>query len=311
MNALHAPVMHDEVIASLEIKPKGNYVDGTYGRGGHARSILAALDEDGRLIVMDRDPEAIADARASLGEDGRVTIIHDDYANLRHCLDELGLLEKIDGILLDLGVSSPQLDDASRGFSFQHNGPLDMRMNPERGESAADWLAEADEAEIARVLWEYGEERQSRRIARKLVAERQQRAIEDTATLASIIGSVLPRPKNNRHPATRSFQAIRIHINEELTQVQRLLESVLDVLRIGGRLLVISFHSLEDRLIKRFIRLHSTPPRLPKGLPLRDSELDACLRLKSVGKAIRAGAQELAVNPRSRSAVLRVAERAA
>ena len=311
MNALHAPVMHDEVIASLEIKPKGNYVDGTYGRGGHARSILAALDEDGRLIVMDRDPEAIADARASLGEDGRVTIIHDDYANLRDCLDELGLLEKIDGILLDLGVSSPQLDDASRGFSFQHNGPLDMRMNPERGESAADWLATADEAEIARVLWEYGEERQSRRIARKLVAERQQRAIEDTATLASIIASVLPRPKNNRHPATRSFQAIRIHINEELTQVQRLLESVLDVLRIGGRLLVISFHSLEDRLIKRFIRTHSTPPRLPKGLPLRDSELEACLRLKSVGKAIRAGARELAVNPRSRSAVLRVAERAA
>ena len=311
MNRAHAPVMHDEVIAALAIKPKGRYVDGTYGRGGHARSILAALDQDGSLIVMDRDPQAIADARASLGADDRVTIIHDDYANLYARIAELGLLEQVDGILLDLGVSSPQLDDARRGFSFQHNGPLDMRMNPQQGESAAEWLRHADEAEIARVLWEYGEERHSRRIARKLVEVRQARPIEDTETLASIISAMMPRPKNNRHPATRSFQAIRIHINQELAQIRQLLETVLDILKIGGRLLVISFHSLEDRLIKRFIKAQSTGPKLPRGLPLRDSEIDSQIRLRAWGKAIKAGSSELSSNPRARSAVLRVAERAA
>jgi len=311
VNHAHAPVMHDEVIAALAIKPKGRYVDGTYGRGGHARSILAALDQDGRLIVMDRDPQAIADARASLGTDDRVTIIHDDYANLYARIAELGLLEQVDGILLDLGVSSPQLDDARRGFSFQHNGPLDMRMNPQQGESAAEWLKHADEAEIARVLWEYGEERHSRRIARKLVEVRQSRPIEDTATLASIVSAMMPRPKNNRHPATRSFQAIRIHINQELAQIQQFLETVLDILKIGGRLLVISFHSLEDRLIKRFIRAQSTGPKLPRGLPLRDSEIDSHIRLRAGSKAIKAGSSELSSNPRARSAILRVAERAA
>jgi len=307
----HAPVMHDEVIAALAIKPNGRYVDGTYGRGGHARSILAALDQDGRLIVMDRDPQAIADARARLGADDRVTIIHDDYANLYARIAELGLLEQVDGILLDLGVSSPQLDDARRGFSFQHNGPLDMRMNPQQGESAAEWLRRADEAEIARVLWEYGEERHSRRIARKLVEVRQLHPVEDTATLASIISAMMPRPKNNRHPATRSFQAIRIHINQELAQIQLFLETVLDILKIGGRLLVISFHSLEDRLIKRFIRAQSTGPKLPRGLPLRDSEIKSHIRLRAGGKAIKAGSSELESNPRARSAVLRIAERAA
>jgi 16S rRNA (cytosine1402-N4)-methyltransferase len=303
--------MHDEVIAALAIKPKGRYVDGTYGRGGHARSILAALDQDGSLIVMDRDPQAIADARASFGADDRVTIIHDDYANLYARIAELGLLEQVDGILLDLGVSSPQLDDARRGFSFQHNGPLDMRMNPEQGESAAEWLKHADEAEIARVLWEYGEERHSRRIARKLVEVRQSKPIEDTATLASIISAMMPRPKNNKHPATRSFQAIRIHVNQELAQIQQLLETVLDILKIGGRLLVISFHSLEDRLIKRFIKAQSTPPKIPRGLPLRDSEIDSQIRLRAWRKAIKAGSSELSTNPRARSAILRVAERAA
>jgi 16S rRNA (cytosine1402-N4)-methyltransferase len=311
VSQVHAPVLHDEVIAALAIRPKGYYVDGTYGRGGHARSILAALDQDGRLIVMDRDPQAIADARAKLGADERVIVIHDDYANLYTRIAALDLLEGIDGILLDLGVSSPQLDDATRGFSFQHNGPLDMRMNPQQGQSAADWLKHADEAEIARVLWEYGEERHSRRIARKLVEVRQTRPIEDTATLAALIASVVPRPKNNRHPATRSFQAIRIHINQELAQVQQFLETVLDILKIGGRLLVISFHSLEDRLVKRFIKAQSTPPKLPRGLPLRDSEMNSVIRLKAIGKAIQAGTGELSTNPRARSAVLRVAERAA
>ena len=307
----HAPVLHEEVVDALAIKPKGYYVDGTYGRGGHASSILAALDEDGRLIVVDRDPQAIADARARLGADTRVTIIHDDYANLRERIGDLDLLQRIDGILLDLGVSSPQLDDASRGFSFQHNGPLDMRMNPGQGESAADWINRADEAEIARVLWEYGEERHSRRIARKVVETRNARPIEDTATLAALIAGVVPRPKNNRHPATRSFQAIRIHVNEELTQVQRFLDTVLELLKIGGRLLVISFHSLEDRLVKRFIKAQSTAPRLPRGLPLRDSDIVSTIRLRAIGKAVRAGADELEVNPRARSAVLRIAERAA
>jgi len=307
----HAPVLHDEVIEALAIRPDGKYVDGTYGRGGHALSILALLGEQGRLIVMDRDPQAIADARQKLGDDSRVTIIHDDYANLRQQMAALDLLEQIDGILLDLGVSSPQLDDADRGFSFQHKGPLDMRMNPEAGQSAAQWLARADEAEIARVLWEYGEERHSRRIARKIVAVREKQPIEDTAALASLISEIMPRPKNNRHPATRSFQAIRIHVNQELAQVQRLLDSVLDILRIGGRLLVISFHSLEDRLVKRFFNRQSRRPPLPRGLPLRESEIDSVVRLRLVGKPVRAGRAELESNPRARSAVLRIAERAA
>ncbi|MDH3218604.1 MAG: 16S rRNA (cytosine(1402)-N(4))-methyltransferase RsmH [Gammaproteobacteria bacterium] len=311
MSARHAPVMHDEVIVGLAIRPDGNYVDGTYGRGGHARSILEELGEHGRLIVMDRDPQAIADARATLGKDKRVTIIHDDYANLQAQVARLDLLEQIDGILLDLGVSSPQLDDPRRGFSFQQTGPLDMRMNPDAGQSAASWLAQADEAEIARVLWEYGEERHSRRIARKIVEVRTTRPIEDTATLAGLIGEILPRPKNNKNPATRSFQAIRIHINQELAQLQRLLDSVFSILKVGGRLLVISFHSLEDRLVKRFFKSHSTRRKIPRGLPLRDSEIDSVIRLRLVGGAIMAGTSELSTNPRARSAVLRIAERAA
>ena len=304
-------MLHAEVLAALEIKPDGRYVDGTYGRGGHAHSILSGLGDQGRLIVMDRDPQAIANARETMGSDRRVTIIHDDYANMHAQIVELDLLEQIDGILLDLGVSSPQLDDAARGFSFQLNGPLDMRMNPGQGESAAEWLAHADEAEIARVLWEYGEERHSRRIAKKIVERRQSGKIEDTATLAALISEIVPRPKNNKHPATRSFQAVRIHINQELDQIQRLLETVLDILKIGGRLLIISFHSLEDRLVKRFFKAQSSPAKIPRGLPLRDSEIPSHIRLRLVNRGIRAGATELASNPRARSAVLRIAERAA
>ena len=311
MSSPHVSVLHDEVIAGLAIRPDGYYVDGTYGRGGHARSILDALDAGGRLIVMDRDPEAIASARENLASDDRVTIIHDDYVNMPARVADLELGEQIDGVLLDLGVSSPQLDDAARGFSFQHSGPLDMRMNPERGQSAAEWLAEADESEIARVLWEFGEERHSRRIARRIVERRQVTPIEDTVGLAELIAGVVPRPKNNRHPATRSFQAIRIHINQELSQLQSLLEAIFDILKIGGRLLVISFHSLEDRLVKRFFKAQSNAPRIPRGLPLRDSEIDSGIRLHTLGKAIRAGKKELADNPRARSAVLRIAERAA
>ncbi len=311
MSQAHSPVLHDEAVVALEIKPDGHYVDGTYGRGGHACSILAALGERGRLIVMDRDPQAIADARDRFGADSRVTIIHDDYANMCQQIADLDLLEQIDGVLLDLGVSSPQLDDARRGFSFQHNGPLDMRMNPEQGESAAQWLAHAEESDIARVLWEYGEERHSRRIARKIVEVRASRSIDDTATLAGLISQMMPRAKNNRHPATRSFQAIRIFVNQELEQIQLLLETVFDILKIGGRILVISFHSLEDRLVKRFFKSESSAPKIPRGLPLRDSEIESTIRLKVIGRAIKAGARELESNPRARSAVMRIAERAA
>lgn len=307
----HAPVMQAEVLINLNIRADGVYVDGTYGRGGHADSILAQLDAHGRLIVMDKDPEAIQAARDALGQDSRVTILHDDYANLAPRLAELGLAESVDGVLLDLGVSSPQLDDAERGFSFMHNGPLDMRMNPTRGESAADWLARAEEKDIARVLWEFGEERFSRRIARKIVETRAQQPIEDTATLSKLISGCVPHNKNHKHPATRSFQAIRIYINQELEHINHVLASIFEVLKVGGRMLVISFHSLEDRIVKRFIKLHSSKPKVPRGLPIRDSELELHIRLKAVSKAIKAGAQELSTNPRARSAVLRVAERAA
>ncbi len=311
MNASHQAVLHDEVIAALAIRPDGRYVDGTYGRGGHARSILAALGAHGRLVVLDRDPDAIAAARATLGADPRVTIIHDEFANLRSHVAEFDWLEQIDGILLDLGVSSPQLDTAARGFSFQQAGPLDMRMNPQHGESAAAWLGRADEAEIARVLWEYGEERHARRIARRIVATRREHPLEDTAALARLIEDCVPAGPRHKHPATRSFQAIRIHVNQELAQLQRFLESIFDLLRVGGRLLVISFHSLEDRIVKRYFRTESSPRKLPRRLPLPDGDIAAGVRLKLVGKAIRAGAEELATNPRARSAVLRVAERAA
>ncbi len=311
MSLTHVPVMRDEVIDGLAIRPDGHYVDGTYGRGGHASSILQSLGENGRLIVMDRDPRAIEHAHENMGKDERVTIIHDDYANMRQRIAALDLLEKIDGVLLDLGVSSPQLDAAERGFSFQQNGPLDMRMDTSRGETAADWLGRADENEIARVLRDYGEERHARRIARRIVETRVSRPIEDTATLATLISACVPRPKNNRHPATRSFQAIRIFVNQELAQLQLFFETVFDIVKIGGRLLLISFHSLEDRLVKRFFKQHSSRPKIPRGLPLRDSEVEAVVKLRLVGRAIRAGAAELALNPRARSAVLRIAERAA
>ncbi len=307
----HQPVLFDEVLEALAIKPDGVYVDGTFGRGGHAAAILQQLGENGRLLVMDKDPQAIASAKQAYADDARVTIIHDDYAHMLQQLDRRDLRQLVDGVLLDLGVSSPQLDDASRGFSFQHNGPLDMRMNPEQGISAAQWIMTASEKEIATVLWELGEERFSRRIARRIVDFRQQQPISDTATLAGLISECVPKGKQHKHPATRSFQAIRIRVNEELEHIQSLLGDIFEVLKIGGRLLVISFHSLEDRLVKRFFKKHSTPPALPRGLPLRDSEIAVTVRLRTIGKAVRASAREVALNPRARSAVLRIAERVA
>ena len=311
MSGAHAPVLHREVIDGLAIRPDGHYVDGTYGRGGHARSILAALGDHGRLIVMDKDPQAIASAREQHAADARVTIIHDDYAQMRQHVEKLGIGCQVDGVLLDLGVSSPQLDDAARGFSFQHNGPLDMRMNTSQGMTAAEWLMTAAEQEIADVLWRFGEERFSRRIARRIVEYRTDNTIPDTDTLVALIRECVPAGKQAKHPATRSFQAIRIHINQELAHVQRILADIFDILKIGGRLLVISFHSLEDRLVKRFFKQHSTAPALPKGLPLKQSELPLTIRLRVIGKALKAGLEEITQNPRARSAVLRIAERVA
>ncbi len=305
----HQPVLFEEVLLAMQVKPDGVYVDGTFGRGGHAAAILAQLGEHGRLIVMDKDPQAIATAREKHANDQRVTIIHDDYAQMKNHIAEQGFGCQVDGVLLDLGVSSPQLDDASRGFSFQHNGPLDMRMNTDQGETAQQWIMSASEKEIADVLWRFGEERFSRRIARKIVEYRQQAVISDTDTLVTLIKECVPQGKEKKHPATRSFQAIRMRINHELENVERVLGDIFDVLKIGGRLLVISFHSLEDRLVKRFFKQQSTPAPIPRGLPIKDSELSVSIRLRTVGKAIKAGVDELAKNPRSRSAVLRIAER--
>ncbi len=305
----HVPVLHREVIEQLNIRADGLYVDGTYGRGGHAQLILNQLGEDGRLIVMDKDPVAIESARQSLSHDLRVTIVQDDFSHMAGLLAELHLSEQVDGVLLDLGVSSPQLDDASRGFSFQKNGPLDMRMDPDRGESAAEWLQYAAEKDIAKVLWELGEERYSRRIAKKIVETRDQQPIEDTRHLSALIASCVPQRDQKKHPATRSFQAIRIYINHELDHVVEVLDSIFDVLKVGGRMLVISFHSLEDRLVKRFIKSQSSKPKVPRGMPIREVELTSNIRLKKVGRVIKAGVAELAENPRARSAVLRVAER--
>lgn len=305
----HKPVLFHEVIEALQIKPDGIYVDGTYGRGGHSEAILAQLNENGRLLVMDKDPQAIADAMQKHATDKRVTVIHDDYAQMAEHMNRLGLQQLVDGVLLDLGVSSPQLDDASRGFSFQNNGPLDMRMNPEVGRSAADWIMTASEKEISDVLWQLGEERFARRIAGKVIEVRQEQPINDTQTLADLIRSCVPANKEKKHPATRSFQAIRIKINQELEHVQDVLDGVFDILKIGGRVLVISFHSLEDRIVKRFFKKHSQQAVLPRGLPLRESDIPVSIRLKAIGKAIKATKQELLENARSRSAVLRIAER--
>lgn len=305
----HQPVLFQQVIDLMNIKSDGVYVDGTFGRGGHSAAILARLSENGRLLVMDKDPEAIACARQQYADDARVTIIHDDYSQMAESIAKLGLRQLVDGVLLDLGVSSPQLDDAERGFSFQRNGPLDMRMNPQQGMSAAEWLMTAQEKEVAEVLWHLGEERFSRRIASKIVEFRQQQPITDTATLVSIISDCVPAHKEKKHPATRSFQAIRMKVNQELDHISQVLDGIFDVLKLGGRLLVISFHSLEDRLVKRFIKKHSTPPALPRGLPVRDSDIRVSVRLRNIGKAVKATAEEIKQNARSRSAILRVAER--
>lgn len=305
--AVHRPVLLEEAITALGIHPEGKYVDGTFGRGGHARAILENLGDQGRLLVMDKDPDAIRTAEQAFENEQRVIIRRGSFAMLAEQVKQLAWVGQVNGILLDLGVSSPQLDEPARGFSFRADGPLDMRMDPEQGESAAQWLARAEEAEIVRVLKEYGEERFARRIARALIAERSQAPVDTTRRLAQIIAAASPSREPGKDPATRSFQAIRIHINRELEDLRECLATAPAALAPGGRLAVISFHSLEDRIVKRFMRDQARGRAYPPDLPVREQDLGATMRL--VGKAVRASAEETRTNPRARSATLRVAER--
>lgn len=299
----HIPVMLGEAVEGLAVKSGGRYLDGTFGRGGHARAVLSRLGSDGRLLLMDRDPAAIAAAREEFADDPRVSIRHANFSSLAEW-DETAA--GLDGVLLDLGVSSPQLDEAARGFSFMADAPLDMRMDTTQGESAADFLAQASEREIADVLWNYGEERHSRRIARAIVADRDATPFTRTGQLAALIERVVGRREPGKHPATRSFQALRIRVNGELDSLQRGLSAALERLTPGGRLSVISFHSLEDRAVKLFIRDHAgRVQNSRRGPPVQA----APAQLAAIGKAQFPSAAELAANPRSRSAVLRVAEK--
>jgi 16S rRNA (cytosine1402-N4)-methyltransferase len=301
----HVPVMRDEAVAALDVRATGTYLDGTFGRGGHAREVLARLGGDGRLLVMDKDPQAIEVAQSLATSDPRVAVRHDSFARMA-AWDAAG--QGLDGVLLDLGVSSPQIDQAARGFSFQADGPLDMRMDTTRGESAAQWLARAGEREIADALWQFGEERESRRIARAVVAKRAEAPITTTRELAELVARAVRSREPGKHPATRTFQALRIVVNGELDDLAAGLQAAVACLRAGGRLAVISFHSLEDRVVKRFIRDESreaAPGR--RGLP---PPVDARRpRLRALGDARMPSAEEVARNPRARSAVLRVAER--
>ena len=299
----HLPVMYRQVLDGLRVNGNGAYLDGTFGRGGHARGVLSQLQAGGRLLVMDKDPEAIAVAEREFGGDARVSIYRGSFADLA---DWDATAAGLDGVLFDLGVSSPQLDVAERGFSFGKDGPLDMRMDPDHGPSAAEWLAGAAEKDIAEVLWTYGEERQSRKIARAIVARRDAQPLTRTAQLAELIASVIPRGDQKIHPATRSFQAIRIFINRELADLELGLDAAMARLKPGGRLAVISFHSLEDRIVKQFILRHSKAPPANRRMPV---EIAFTPTLLAVGGAQKAEYEETADNPRARSAVLRVAEK--
>jgi len=303
MDRAHQPVLLEEAIAALMVSPDGAYLDGTFGRGGHSARILDALSPAGTLIGFDQDPAAIVAASELAQRDPRFHFYPVNFQALGDRVEPASL----SGILLDLGVSSPQLDEPSRGFSFSRDGPLDMRMNPSEGESAAGWLSRASESEIARVLRTLGEERFARRIAPAIVAARNQAPIERTGQLAEIVAAANPRWEHHKHPATRSFQAIRLHVNRELEVLQSVLEQAVDALAPGGRLVVISFHSLEDRIVKRFIRDKARGERLPPGVPVQYEPPSGLMR--AVGKAILPGSDEIARNPRSRSAIMRIAER--
>ncbi|MDX1568940.1 MAG: 16S rRNA (cytosine(1402)-N(4))-methyltransferase RsmH [Xanthomonadales bacterium] len=302
---LHRPVLLAEAVSALAVSADGSYLDATFGRGGHSRNILDALSADGRLYAIDRDPDAVAHAEAQLADDPRFSIWHGAFANLDRGLREMGCEQRLDGILFDLGVSSPQLDEGARGFSFRADGPLDMRMDPTCGESAAEWLAHVGEGELAKVLRDYGEERYARRIARAIVARRSEKPFTRTADLAQCISAASPSREKDKHPATRAFQAIRIRVNDELGEIEAALEAAVRRLAPGGRLVVISFHSLEDRIVKNFIR-HESRHTGGRRLPMPE---ERPLRLRPVGKPTWPDASECDENPRARSAVMRVAER--
>lgn len=301
----HRPVLLAEAIAALAIQPAGIYVDATFGRGGHSRAILERLGPRGRLIALDRDPAAIAAGQALT--DARLILRHTAFSRLGATLDALGIAS-VQGILMDLGVSSPQLDDAARGMSFRFDAPLDMRMDTTQGETAADFLARADRREIEEVIRDYGEERFAHAIAKAIDTARQQCRISSTGQLAALVAAAVRTREPNQHPATRTFQALRIHVNRELAELSLTLPQALERLSPGGRLVVISFHSLEDRIVKQFMREAAQPPGPPHDVPLRAAELPPP-RLRLIGKAQRPSAAEIAANPRARSAVMRVAEK--
>jgi 16S rRNA (cytosine1402-N4)-methyltransferase len=303
----HTPVLLDEALAALEVRTNGCYLDATFGRGGHTAAILERVGKEGRVIAIDRDPEAIRAGRERFGNDGRLMLVSSPFSQLLSVVSEMGLVGELDGVLLDLGVSSPQLDDAARGFSFAQDGPLDMRMNNSAGTTAADWLARAPESEIARLIREFGEERFAKRIASAIVARRHEAAITRTRDLAEIVASAVRTREPGKHPATRTFQAIRIHVNRELDEIDAALSATLAALKTQGRLAVISFHSLEDTLVKRFIQRHSQEDPVFAGLP--EVPAHARPKLRRIGKAVHASEAEIERNPRSRSAIMRVAER--
>lgn len=307
MNYTHQPVLLNEVIENLNIQPDGIYIDATFGRGGHSREILNRLNERGRLIVIDKDRSAIH--AALKWQDARLHPHHGSFTQAYSLALEQKLVGKINGVLLDLGVSSPQLDEPARGFSFLREGPLDMRMNTDEGECAADWIARVDEQKLEQVIKDYGEERYARRIAKAIIFERDQQKITTTTQLAQIVSKAHPRWEKHKHPATRTFQAIRIFINQELDELQASLEQCLDLLTIGGRLLVITFHSLEDKIVKRFMQKHIQGGEWPRGLPITQEQMN--IRIKKINGAIRGSEEEVAQNPRARSATLRVMEKLA
>lgn len=308
-NFRHITVLLDEAVEGLAVRANGCYLDGTFGRGGHSRLILEKLGPDGRLLGFDKDPLAIATGDALAAEDGRFVVVQRSFAELGDELAQRALAGKVSGILLDLGVSSPQLDDAERGFSFMNDGPLDMRMNPDAGVSAADFIASAAEEEIARVFKEYGEERFAKRMARAVVLRRAEQPFTRTADLAQVLTVANPAWEKGKNPATRAFQGLRIYINNELGDLESGLEAALENLEVGGRLAVISFHSLEDRIVKLFMRKHAKGEmdKLPRDLPIIPKAFEP--RLKLIGKPVFASEAELAANPRSRSAVMRIAEK--
>lgn len=305
----HVPVLLHEAVAALNIKADGYYIDGTFGRGGHAKAILKHLDVRGRLLIIDKDTAAIAVADKEFNTDTRVVIQHGSYAQMETLVKQQEWLGKVNGILLDLGVSSAQLDSAERGFSFLKDGPLDMRMDTTQGQTAAEWINSATETEIADVLYHFGEEKFSRRMAKAIVKARELQPILTTARLADIVAKAHPAWQRDKHPATRAFQAIRIFINSELDDLKSCLQQVLTLLAVGGRLVIISFHSLEDRLVKRFIQEKSRGDEWPIDLPIQQQRIKASLR--PIGKALRANEEEKKINYRARSAVMRVAEKIA